>query len=95
MYAIAGLDDEINGAAPNTATSGTVRFLLFTNALIGRTIEVSFASVGLSEPVVVRDLRLQQDLGTFTNSFHRMLNAHASGLFKFTPVTGRAAAIDR
>jgi alpha-galactosidase len=38
--ALAGLDDEINGAAPNTATSATVRFLLFTNAPTGRTIEV-------------------------------------------------------
>ena len=86
FHAIAGLDDEINGAAPNTATSATVRFLLFTNAPTGRTIEVSFASLGLSEPVVVRDLWRQQDLGTFTNSFRQNLAAHASALFKFTPL---------
>jgi len=92
FHARAGLDDEINSAAPNTATSATVRFLLFTNPPTGRIIEVSFASLGIHEPVVVRDLWTQQDLGSFTNSFRQNITAHASGLFKFTLVSAQAQA---
>jgi alpha-galactosidase len=87
FHALAGLDDEIIGTAPNTATSATVRFLVFTNAPTGRIIEVSFASLGINEPVVVRDLWSQRDLGIFTNSFQQSISVHASGLFKFTPVS--------
>ncbi|TAL00267.1 MAG: hypothetical protein EPO07_09900, partial [Verrucomicrobia bacterium] len=84
--ALAGLDDEINATVPAAATNATIRFLVFTNTP-ARTIDVSFASLGLNEPVVVRDLWTQQDLGTFTNSFARPFASHASGLYKFTPVS--------
>jgi alpha-galactosidase len=90
FHAIAGLDDEIIGPAPNTATTATVRFLLATNPPHGRVIEVSFASLGINEPVIVRDLWSQQNLGTFTNSFRQNVAAHASGLFKFTPASAPA-----
>jgi alpha-galactosidase len=85
--ALAGLDDEILSAAPGSATNATVRFMIFTNAPTGRAIEVSFASLGINEPVLVRDLWLQSDVGIFTNSFRRHFVDHASGLFKFTPVS--------
>ena len=87
FHALAGLDDEVIGAAPNRATAATVRFLVFTNQLTGRAIQVPFASLGLTAPVLVRDLWRQQDLGIFTNSFTQEVAAHASGLFRFTPVS--------
>jgi hypothetical protein len=83
--ALAGLDDEIK-SAPSTAA--TVRFMIFTNAPTSnaRNIEVAFDSLGLKQPVVVRDLWSQRDLGTFTNSFVHKYDEHASGLYKFTPI---------
>lgn len=48
FHAVAGLDDEVIGAAPNRATAATVRFLVFTNQPTGRAIQVPFASLGLT-----------------------------------------------
>lgn len=87
--ALAGLDDEIIGTAPNASSAATIRFMVATNPPNGRVIEVAFASLGMQEPVVVRDLWSQRDLGTFTNSFRQNIAAHASGLFRFTPVSVR------
>lgn len=85
--ALAGLDDEILSTVPSAPTNATVRFMIFTNEPTGRTVEVTFASLGIDEPVLVRDLWLQQDVGIFTNGFKRKLTEHASALFKFTPVS--------
>lgn len=86
FHAIAGLDDEIIGIAPDSTTAATVRFIVATNPPAGRVVDVSFASLGLNGPTTVRDLWSQKDLGTFTNIFRHNLAAHAAGLFKFTPV---------
>jgi hypothetical protein len=75
---LAGLDDEILSSVPSSPTNATVRFMVFTNEPTGRTIEVMFASLGIKEPVLVRDLWLQQDLGIFTNTFKlRAVQIHA------------------
>lgn len=89
FHALAGLDDEIIGTAPNSSSAATIRFMVATHPPNGRVIEVTFTSLGIHEPVVVRDLWAQQDLGTFTNSFRQNIAAHASGLFRFTPVSVR------
>jgi len=85
--ALGGLDDEILATASAAATDATICFLVFTNQAAGRNLEVEFDSLGITEPVIVRDLWQQKDLGTFTKSFNRSLAPHASGLFKLTPLS--------
>jgi alpha-galactosidase len=86
FQAVAGLDDEIYPGVSNTARSATVRFMISTNPPAGRRIEVAFSSLSINEPVRIRDLWTQRDLGIYTNSFQQTLPRHASALFKLTPV---------
>ena len=51
-----------------------------------KTIEVSFADINIKGKFAVRDLWSKKDIGVFEEKFSVSVNAHGSGLYRFTPI---------
>ena len=47
---------------------------------------MNFSDLGIGKRARVRDLWAQKDLGTFDDSFSKVLKCHAAGLYRITPV---------
>ena len=47
-------------------------------------VAVSFASLGLTGKVAVRDLWKKEDAGLFKKGYHRQLNKHCAALLKLS-----------
>ena len=50
-----------------------------------RNISVSFADIGFTGRVKVRDLWSHKNLGTFTDTFTQQINSHGAGLYRLHP----------
>ncbi len=71
---------------------GTVEFLVLTDEAFGAEakeegeVTVNFSDLGIGKRARVRDLWAQKDLGTFDDSFSKVLKCHAAGLYRISPV---------
>ncbi len=86
----AGIDD--SGAAPardGGRPGGGLRFLVFTQSPFATeaaaAIPVKLSELGFKGDGRVRDLWQQKGLGSITNEFSPVINAHGAGLYRVTP----------
>ena len=68
-------------------SDGSVAVILFNRGSMAASITANWRDIGLSPgaAATVRDLWAHNDVGSFTGSFNRSVNSHASFTFKITP----------
>lgn len=81
------LASDTGTGAGGVATTSTAAAAPIPQSTEPATIVVTLEEIGLTGPVVVRDLWTHQNLGTVTGSVSATVNSHGAVLYRVSPVT--------